>query len=343
MTRIAVVGAGLVGRRHIDALRVAQGVSLSAIVDPDPDSATLAPEVPHFDDLPALLAAGIADGVYLATPNRLHLAGGLACLEAGLPVLVEKPLADNLDDARTLVTVAERTGTPLAVGHHRRHNPLIAKAKALMLDGALGPVAAVQGSAMLRKPEDYFAPAWRREPGAGPILVNLIHDVDLLAWLCGPIEAVQCMASNALRGFANEDTAAITLRFASGAVGTIAVSDTAVGPWSWELTARENPAYPAMPVECYRISGTQAALSLPDLTLWRHDGAPSWWHPLSGTRFPAETADPLVRQAEQFGRVIRGEETPMVTGRDGLAAMAVIDAVMRAAQSGATEPVRDTA
>ncbi|MBS0123903.1 Gfo/Idh/MocA family protein [Thetidibacter halocola] len=337
--RIAVVGAGLIGRRHISALRLAEGVTLAAVVDPDPAAQDTAPDVPHFQTLDAMLAAGVADGVILATPNRLHKGGGLACIAAGLPVLVEKPLADTLADARALVEASEAASVALAVGHHRRHNPLIAKAKALIDEGALGRIAAVQGAAILRKPEDYFDLQWRREKGAGPILVNLIHDVDLLAHLCGPIEAVQCLASDAIRGFANEDTAAISLRFASGALGTVSLSDTAVGPWSWELTARENPAYPASPGSCYRIAGTEAALSLPDLTLWRHEGVPGWWNPLSATRFPVEHGDPLVRQADQFGRVITGAEVPLVTGRDGLAAMAVIDAVMRAAESGRTETV----
>ena len=113
------------------------------------------------------------------------------------------------------------------------------------------------------------------------------------------------------------------------------MSDTAVAPWSWELTARENPSYPTTPEDCYRIAGTLGALALPSLALWRHEGAPSWWRPIAATRPPVGIADPLVRQAEDFGRAVRDATPPLVPGRDGLAALEVIEAVRQAAATGA--------
>ncbi len=335
--RIAVAGAGLIGRRHAEAIRVAQGVALACIADPSPAAAEVAATlgVPHHTTLEDAIAAGGLDGAILATPNQAHLAGGLACIGAGLPVLVEKPLADSVENARQLVEAAQAAGVPLAVGHHRRHNPLIARAKALIDDGALGRIAAVHGSTWLMKPDDYFDVDWRRQPGAGPVYINLIHDVDLLMHLCGPITRVQAMESNAVRGFAVEDTAVILLRFASGALGTVTLSDTTAAPWSWELTARENPAYPATGQDCYRIAGTHGALALPELALWQHTEERSWWTPISATRFPVDTDDPLVRQAEQFGEVIRKGATPLVPGADGLRALQVVEAVKTAAATGA--------
>ena len=78
--------------------------------------------------------------------------------------------------------------------------------------------------------------------GAGPVLVNLIHDIDLLRFLCGPITSVRALMSNAVRRNPVEETAGILLGFASGAIGTVTVSDAVPAPWSWELTAGENPA-----------------------------------------------------------------------------------------------------
>ncbi len=334
--RVAVAGAGQIGQRHAQALRAAQVVSLACIADPAPGAADFAAAmgVPHHPTLEAAIAAGGLDGVILATPNQAHLAGGLACIGAGLPVLVEKPLADSVASARQLVEAAEAAGVPLAVGHHRRHNPLITRAKTLIDEGALGRIAAVHGSTWLMKPDDYFDIDWRRQPGAGPIYINLIHDVDLLAHLCGPIVRVQAMESNAVRGFAVEDTAVILLRFASGALGTVTLSDTAAAPWSWEQTARENPDYPTTGQDCYRIAGTHGALALPDLALWRHPEARSWFAPIATTRFPVQIADPLLRQVEQFGAVIRDGAPPLVPGADGLRALRVVAAVKQAATTG---------
>ncbi|GHF43854.1 Gfo/Idh/MocA family protein [Seohaeicola zhoushanensis] len=334
---IAVVGAGMIGRRHAEAIFAAPGVSLAAIADPAPGAREVAEGlgVPCYPGLDHLLAARVADAVILATPNQMHVEGALACIAAGLPVLVEKPLASDLDGARRIVAAGEAAGVPVATGHHRRHNPLIARAKALLDEGRLGQVATVQGTTWFLKPDDYFDTEWRRRKGAGPVYLNLIHDVDLLQHFCGPVTQVQAMESNALRGNEVEETSVILLRFASGVIGTVNVCDAAAAPWSWELTARENPVYPATGEACYLIGGTRGSLSLPSLALWTHEGKNSWWSPIAATRFPFDFADPLVLQAAQFGRVVRDGEAPVVTARDGLAALAVIEAVKQAAASGA--------
>ena len=173
-SRIAVAGAGLIGRRHVAAMKQAAGARLAAIVDPLPAAADFAAAegVPYFSTLEAMLATGVAGGVILATPNALHVEGGLACVRAGLPVLVEKPLATDVAAARVLVEAAEVAGVPLAVGHHRRHNPLIAAAKEMILAGEIGTPVSVQAIFWLMKPDDYFDVAWRREPGAGPIFLT---------------------------------------------------------------------------------------------------------------------------------------------------------------------------
>lgn len=335
--RLGLAGAGLVGPRHASAIAAASGALLGAVADPRLEAAQ-ALGAQHgalaLASTEALAARADIDALILATPNQHHAEGALAAIAAGKPVLVEKPLAARLEDGERVVAAAKRAGVPLAVGHHRRHNPIIAKAKALIEDGCLGRIVSVCASAVLAKPQDYFAPPWRRAVGAGPVAVNLIHDIDLMRHLCGPVTEVAAMDSRAVRGFDVEDTAVAVLRFASGALGTLTVSDTAVAPWSWELTARENPAYPATPESCYQICGTEGALALPNLALWRHADRPSWWEPIGATRFPVPFEDPLVRQIEQFAAVVRGEAAPLVSGEDGLATLALVEAVQRAAASG---------
>ncbi|WP_099825418.1 Gfo/Idh/MocA family protein [Oceaniglobus indicus] len=336
--RIAVAGLGVIGLRHAAALMGADDVTLAAIVDPcDAAGVTAARHrVPHYRTLGDLIAAADCDGVILATPNALHVEQALRCIAAGLPCLVEKPLAIDIAGAEAVVAAAETAGVAVAVGHHRRHNPRITTAKAAIDAGSLGRITAVQGAVWLFKPDPYFDIPWRRAPGAGPIYMNLIHDIDVLRHLVGDIAAVHAMTDGTVRGHGIEETAAILLRFANGALGTLSVSDTVVAPLSWELTARENPAYPATGESCTWIAGTHGALSLPDAVLWHQPHERSWMKPIATSRPVTDLDDPLVRQVRQFAAVIRGEAEPLVSAADGLANQRVIEAVHASAASGQT-------
>jgi len=333
---LAIVGAGLVGRRHALAVQRAEGASLVAIVDPDPQANALAEQyaVDHLSNIEQLLNGPLPQGIVLATPNQMHVEQALQCLAAGVPVLVEKPLAVDIAGAEAIVEQSRRCGVPVLTGHHRRHNPLVAKARQVIDQGALGNICAVQATTWFYKPDDYFDVPWRRQAGAGPVYINLIHDIDMLRHLCGEVAQVQAMQTSHVRGHEVEDTAVILLRFHNGALGTMSVSDTIVAPWSWELTARENPAYPATAQACYQIGGTQASLALPNLSLWQHGGQRSWWEPISEAKLPGSIDDPLVCQIEQFVRVIEHQEPPLVSAEDGLANQRIIEAVKQSAESG---------
>ena len=332
---IAVVGAGLIGQRHARATLSARSAALVALVDPDPQAAALAREldVAWFGTLEELLEAGMAQGIVLSTPNQHHVPQALACIRAQVPILVEKPLAVDLPGALSIMAASDAASVPVLTGHHRRHNPLVAKARELIDQGKLGRVTSVQATTWFYKPDDYFDVSWRTAKGAGPIYINLIHDIDMLRHLCGEVVQVQAMQSNEVRGHEVEDTAVVLLRFVNGALGTLSVSDCTVSPWSWELTARENPAYPATGQLCYQIGGTQGSLALPDLSLWRHTGKRSWWEPISALRMPFSVQDPLIRQIEQFSRVIEGSEPPLVSARDGMLNQQVIEAVICSART----------
>ena len=228
----------------------------------------------------------------------------------------------------------------MLIGHHRAHSPIMAKAKEVIASGVLGRLVAVMGSATFLKPDHYFSDApWRRELGAGPILLNMIHEVHNLRMLCGEIAAVQAFASQAVRGFPVEDTVAINLRFASGALGSFMLSDTAACPRSWEQTSRENQAYPSYEDEdCYVVAGTNGSLSVPTMRLKTYPSAAdrSWWKPFEVRVVGMVRDDPIKHQLEHFGAVVRGEAEPLVSARDGLANLRVTEAIVEAAKSGKT-------
>jgi len=338
--RLAVAGAGLIGRRHIELIAADPDCTLAAIVDPAPAAAEVArvAGVPLFASLTALLASSTIDGVVLATPNALHVSQALECIVAGVPALVEKPVADSVAAGARLCEAAERTGARMLVGHHRRHGAIMARACEIVQSGRLGAIVAVVGTALFCKPGAYFDEGpWRTQPGGGPILINLIHEIDNLRALCGEIVAVQALASSARRGFPVEDTVAIGLRFANGALGTFALSDTAASARSWEQTSGENKAYPRYADEdCYLIAGTDGSLGVPTMRLrtYAHGEDRSWWKPFDTTIAGVDDVDPLARQLAHFCAVARGEATPLVTLRDGLQNLHITEAIAEAARTG---------
>lgn len=298
--------------------------------------------VPLYASLNELFAHQSPAGVVLATPNALHVAQALECLAAGVSVLVEKPIATRSEDAFPLVAAVARYvaqgGPQVLIGHHRAHSPIMQKAQQVLASGYLGEVVAVSGSALFFKPDSYFAQGpWRTQVGGGPLLLNMIHEVHNLRMLCGEIVAVQAISSNARRGFVVEDTVVINLQFASGALGTFVLSDTAASPHSWEQTSEENKAYASYPHEaCYHIAGTQGSLSVPTMQMYRYPDAPSrsWWSPFEREQIEVTKEDPLALQMAHFGEVVRGQTRARVSAADGLANLRVTEAIVLAAQTG---------
>ena len=226
----------------------------------------------------------------------------------------------------------------MQIDHHRAHSPIIANAKEVVDSGRFGKLVAVMGSAVFFKPDHYFSDApWRREPGAGPILINMIHEIHNLRMLCGDIVAVQAFASHTTRAFAVEDTVAINLRFASGALGSIMLSDTAASARSWKQTAQENKAYASYDDEdCYVVSSTFGSLCVPAMRLkiYAKTQDRSWWLPFDTEVVAMQRDDPLARQMVHFAQVVTGQAQPLVTAHDGLQNLLVTEAIAEAARTG---------
>ncbi len=326
------------GRQHYQHLRRLAQAQLCAVADPGPQAEAFAAEcgVACFADHRQMLEQARPDAVIIANPNNLHVACALDCVEAGVPVLVEKPVGVHLDEVRALVEASRRRGVPVLVGHHRRHNPLIAKAHQIIGEGKLGRLINVTALWQLQKPDSYFETPWRREPGAGFLLTNLIHDLDLLRHLCGEVVQVQAFTRNDVRGFANEDSAAVLLQFANGALGSLTGSDAVAAPWSWELDSGESPIYPRQDGQpCYLLAGTHGALSIPQLKRWHYAEAGSGWHtPLLQSEEAIPAGEALTLQLQHFIRVVQGTEAPLIAAADAGRTLALVEAIRQAAETG---------
>jgi predicted dehydrogenase len=338
--RVLLSGPGLIGRKHAMLVKENPNTQLVAVVAPDQhDNNQFAAEhgVPRFTTLHDALAMVKVDAVIISSPNEAHFDQATTCIAAGMPVLVEKPFADTLEGATRLVDLAEARNARVLVGHHRTYSPLLEIARNFIASEQFGSPVSLQGSALFYKPEAYFAAGqWRTRKGGGPILINLIHEIGIVRHLFGEIDSVTAHVSRAARKFEVEDTAAVTLSFANGALGTFLLSDVSASSKSWEMTAGENPAYPFFPdQDCYHFAGTMGSLDFPSMRVRSYASGVtrSWWEPFSEERLKVARQDPLALQLQHFVEVVHGNARPMVTARDGFLNMAVVEAIVRAAET----------
>lgn len=343
--KIALLGAGLIGERHAKLLHKLDGFELCAIVDPSEKTKNLASvlEAQYFADISGFLNAGInCDGVIIATPNDTHRSFALQCFDKGLPCLIEKPLAANSEDASAILAASERADLSVLVGHHRRHHTVSRLLKEKIENGELGQLVGAQLTWMLRKPDDYFAAGeWRIKKGGGPIWINLIHEIDLLRYFMGEIVEVSAFVSNIIRGNAVEDTGSINMRCKNGALISAMLSDCAPSPWHFEGGSGENPNIAKTGQGGLRIFGTKGAIEFPSLDQWKHaDDEGHWGTPIFSQMHEQDMAlgdeTALTAQLANFADVIRNGEQPLVSARDGLQSVRVIEAIHQSADSGET-------
>lgn len=331
-TRIALVGAGFIGKRHASVIAENDSVELVAIVDPIvPDWAN---DVPIFTDMASMLSQIKVDGVIVATPTEHHLAPTLAALNAGAHVLIEKPITATQAEAEAIEKASADAGLHVLVGHHRRYYSIVEHARDMILSGSLGKLVAVSGQWTVRKPDDYFHADWRKARAAGPVLTNLVHEIDCLRYICGDIESISAQTSS-VRGHEKEDAAALVIQFKNGALGSFVLSDATPSPWTWEQGTGETPAFPKSGQNTWRLMGTKACLEFPNLKLWKHALANGdWTQPIEPEEIPFRLEDAFAAQCAHYCAVIRGEEKPKIDALDAARTLRATLAVFDAAESG---------
>ncbi|MCR2785941.1 MULTISPECIES: Gfo/Idh/MocA family oxidoreductase [unclassified Microbacterium] len=339
--RVGVIGVGFMGRQHVDFIRANPDAELAAVADPVAASDAFA--CPTYPEAGAMLESADLDAVIIANPNALHVDTAIECLTAGVAVLLEKPVAVDYAEALRLVDAVDRLHGRLLVGHHRRHHPAVARARAAIGAGEIGPLVAVSGLWSARKEDAYFTDTpWHRQRGAGVMLINLVHDLDLLRHLCGEVTEVHAMVSSHTRNLDVEDTASVNLRFDNGAVGSFLASDAGVSPWGWDQSTEDTLEFPFLPDgSAYQFVGTRGALSVPNLAKYSYDPSVSadWHSPLSRSYLQVPPAGSFRRQLAHFVEVVRGNAAPLVSAADAAGTLALVEAAALSAQRGETVDV----
>ena len=339
---IAVVGIGLIGPRHAKSVTECKDAELLCFVDPSPNARGIADSfnVPLFVSVQSMLHGGYTpEAAIVCTPNNTHAIVAKELLASGVHVLVEKPIATTVEDSRDLIRVARACGKQLLVGHHRRFNPYITATKKALENGIIGRPIATSGLWALFKPPSYFAPPteWRAQSdGGGVVMINLIHEVDILQFLFGPIVKVHAEQTTSIRGHEAEEGVAILFRFESGMVGTFVIVDTSPSAHNFESSTGENPTIPKAGKDIYRVLGIDGSLSVGDMILTKHhqDQTKSWTSELRHIQIPVGHEIPFDEQIVNLVGVVRGREAPRCSGDDGLSAVVVCECIKLAMREG---------
>lgn len=309
MTRILVMGGGLIGMRHCTAIAAHPRCTLAGLVDPN--ATLIAPGgAPRFGDIAEVDVP--VDGVVIATPTGLHADHAEAAAARGWPMLIEKPIAATRDEAARVAALS----VPVLIGHHRRYHASLAALQEAVATQIGTPVTATLIWAM-RKPDPYFEGNWR-SAGGSPVMINLVHDLDVLRYVMGDIAQIVALPGARLRGSPRVESGAVALRFASGATGTISFADTAPSPWGFEAGTGENPNIGTTGQDMMWITGTGGGVSFPSLTCWAGE---DWSGAARPAPLTAAPTVPLEAQLDHFIEVCAGA-APRITAADGAKTLA---------------------
>jgi len=313
--RVLVVGGGLIGIRHVEAVQAHQDCMLVGLADPDMSIETDAPRFASMADVDVPV-----DGVIIATPTHLHASHGAEAAGRGWHMLIEKPVAGHLKDAHDLEAALKTSSVQSLVGHHRRYHASVQQLKASISDGLIGDVVTVSLIWAMRKPDAYFDGNWRTA-GGSPVMINLVHDIDLLRFCVGEIEQAVALKGKTQRAGDRIESGAIALGFENGATGTISFADTAPSPWGFEAGTGENPNIGTTDQDMMWITGTKGAISFPSMTLWK---GTDWGTPAQQVALPKNliSKPPLEAQLDHFLAVMDGAE-PLIDVTDATRTLSV--------------------
>lgn len=272
-----------------------------------------------FDEV--LADPGI-DAVVLTTPNSLHAEQCIAAARAGKHVFIEKPMALTAADCERMIAETDKAGVVLAIGLNKRRMTAFRKAAEIVRTGGVGRVVLVEansssGMGLTAKPE-----AWRwfrSESPGGPLTTHTIHHMDLFNHLVGIPTRVTGFAGKVGGAMEADDVVTACLEFESGALGYL-------GGTFMSLTRKY-----------FNLFGTEGLIHVDEDTgtlSWKKSGAASF-DVIAMPDTPTQQRESLKEELHEFAACIREGTRPEVGGREGAAAVAVLEAIVRSAQTGA--------
>ncbi len=323
--RIGIIGCGEIAVSHARSIADARNARIVMTMDVKREVAKdLADRygAAHTTDLDEVLSNPDVDAVYIATPHYLHAPISIKAADAGKHVMVEKPIAVDLQQARDMIEAAERNGVLLSVCFVMRYRPDVRKAKELLGQGVIGDVIALKMSAMGDKPASYWHGGysgrvktdWRTkkdQSGGGILIMNAVHNIDMMRFITG-LEAVRVYAEydTFVTPVEVEDWINVIVRYDNGAIGSIDASSCAKGREGFgdRIFGKEGHIALGNPLRLYT--------TLPVKGL-----EPGRWNEI---QLP-QIRNPRILYIEEFAEaVLSGADEPPVTGEDGLKALQII-------------------
>jgi predicted dehydrogenase len=333
-TRIALIGCGRILQKHLDGIAEnGEDAEIVAVCDLIESKAVAAAEklgIPHYSDFDVMLREVPCDLVSVLTDSGSHASITIAVLkDHGLDVLVEKPMAITLEDADAMIAAAKEAGRRLFVVKQNRFNPPIVKTREAKEAGRFGTM--VMGTVRLRwrRDQGYYDQAdWRgtwAEDG-GALTNQTIHYIDLMTWLMdSPIETVFARTATRLVTIEAEDTAAVVLTFANGALGIIEAT-TATRPLNLEAS-----------VSLLGEGGTVVlgGFATNELVTWNFSDEPEG-APKPDLSYPIDNVYGYGHVA-LYADVIEAQRTgkrALIEGDDGRRVLALLHAIYHSAEAG---------
>ena len=301
--RVAVVGVGHLGKHHARIFRSLPGVELTAVVD---TNQARAEEIAAANQTRALMRSTSlldkVDAVSIAVPTEQHLAVALPFLEAGVPVLVEKPMARSLEEADQMIAAAARSGAVLAVGQTERFNPAVEAARPMLTDPRF-----IEVHRLGTFPE--------RSLDIDVVFDLMIHDLDVvLSLVRSEVESIEAVGVPVLTG--RVDIANARIRFANGCIANLTASrisrDRVRKIRFFQPAAYVSIDYAAQKVEMYRLVKGEGP-------------KPS----IEGGDVPVVNEEPLKRELADFLDAVTSKRAPMVDGAQGRRALALATEITR--------------
>ncbi|MFH1823875.1 MAG: Gfo/Idh/MocA family oxidoreductase [Candidatus Firestonebacteria bacterium] len=325
----ALIGCGDIAEQEAQAIIKSKNSTLTIVMDVNKEYAENFGKkynIPNTTDLKEVLARKDIDAVVIAVPHYLHKSVAIESAKAGKHIIVEKPVATNLQDADEMIGEAKKAGVKLSVAYVLRCQPMVDEAKRLVEKGAIGKVINITIQSMGYKPESYWTQGWRKtvttdwrtsvnKSGGGVLIMNVSHYIDMLYHITGlEVERIYSEFDTFATKVEVEDMIVVIMRYKNGALGMIQTSSTAFG--GGETTNR--------------IYGTQGQiiLSANPFKVYvskEFEGlVPNQWNEVALEKMEDEWLSPRINYINKFSDAILNNKDVPIPGEEGKKSMEIV-------------------